>query len=497
MPWPEAGQWPNSNVIGVDPELRDPKHGDFRPREGSPAEAYGCQTFAVSPHDPVSPTGRSEPRRRAWSSSGSADGGSDMVRSSVTVGGAIDVDTLWNADTVRVVSDVTVENGVTLEVAAGVRVEFQDHYELAVQGRLLAAGSAGAPIVFTTDEPELFRADTTAVGCWAGIRFDWTPAANDESRLEFCVLEYAKGIGEEPWGGALSATGFSDLVVRNTVFRHCLAERGGAAFFSHQAAPTLSGCLFEENAAFLYGSAVYSHYAYPLLAECTVVGNEILSGSLYDATGSVHNHISKTRVTGSIVRGNVNAYFEPTELHESKAYYTTNSNVEFWTGGFGTIDEDPDFVGFGPNPYAILDGSPCEDSGPSDTTGLRLPPVDLSGQPRRTGLGVDMGCYEGDADTGVGHTPADRPGIACAPNPFRDRVELSLPVPEAGDVFVRLYSVDGRLVRTLHHGPARSGRLDLVWNGLDDSGRAVASGVYFARASGSVRETTGKVVLLR
>ena len=492
-PWSEAGDWPNDNIIGADPELRDPKHGDYRPREGSPAEAYGCRTFssrratAVAVVSDAMPPGG--PR--------SASFGAAEPRSSMSAGGSITADTVWDADTVRVTSNVSIADGVTLEVAAGTRVEFQDHFGLDVQGRLLAVGTAASPVVFTTDEPQLFRTDTTAVGCWAGVRFEWTPAANAESRLEHCVLEYAKGLGDEPWGGALSVTGFSDLVVRNTVFRHCVAERGGAAFFSHHASPVLVGCLFQENAAFLYGSAVYSHYAYPLLAECTIVANEILSGDAYDATGSVHNHISKTRVAGSIVCGNGSPYYEPTELHESKPYYTTDSNVEFWTGGFGTIDEDPWFVGFGPHPYSLLEGSPCEDTGPADTTGLRLPPHDLAGRPRVSGTRADMGCYEGDADTGVGDAPVARSGIACAPNPFRDRALLSLSLAEAGPVTVRLYAVDGRLVRTLHDAPELSGRLELVWDGLDGSGRPAVSGVYFVRATGAAGGATGRFVLLR
>jgi hypothetical protein len=470
-------------VIGDDPELRDPKHGDYRPREGSPAEAYGCQTFTLASASAAPQPGTTAVRER--------------TRSSITAGGAITSDTVWDADTVHVVSDVTVENGVTLEIASGTRVEFDDYYELDIGGRLLAVGTDEAPIVLTSDEPELFRTDTTAAGCWAGIRFEWTPAANGESRLEHCVLEYAKGLGSEPWGGALSVTGFSDLVVRNTVFRQCLAERGGAAFVSHQAAPDFVGCLFEENAAFLYGSAVYSHYAYPRLTACTVVANGILSGDAYDATGSVHNHISKTVTTGSIVRDNECPYFIPVELHEAKSYYTTYSNVRFWSGGEGTIDEPADFVGFGPHPYAILDGSPCEDAGPADTTALRLPLLDISGAPRFLGSRIDMGCYEGDADTGVGPTPPDLPGISCVPNPFRDRSELRLSLPAAGSVAVRIYGVDGRLVRTLHDGPAAAGPLELTWNGRTNDGAKVPSGVYFVRATGAVPESTGRIVLIR
>jgi len=490
-PWSEAGDWPNSNVIGVDPELRDPKHGDYRPRDGSPAEAYGCRVFPSSGSGSFVPAARDLAAARPLTTHRA--GG----RSSATVGGVVDADTVWDADTVRVMCDVVVEDGVTLEVAAGTRVEFQGCFGLDVHGRLLAVGAPTEPVVFTTDEPDLYHPDTTAVGCWAGIRFDWTPAANGLSRLEHCVLEYAKALGDEPWGGALSTTGFSGLVVRNTVVRRCWAERGGAVFVSHHAAPVFVGCLFEDNAAHLYGSVAYSHYAYPRFVSCTMVGNSILSGNAYDATGAVHNHIAKSRTVGCIVRDNPNPYYEPTELHEAKAYYTTYSNVEAWSGGVGMLDTEPDFVRFGPHPYAILSGSPCENAGPPDTSGLWLPAVDLSGAPRIDAGRIDMGCYEGDADTGVGEPPPDRPRIVCAPNPFFERVELFLDAPQPGAASVRVYSVDGRLVRTVLEGRVDAGPVRLSWDGSTDNGRPAASGIYFVRAAGAVGQRTGRIALLR
>ncbi len=156
----------------------------------------------------------------------------DAGRSSIEVSGAIAFDTLWDADTVRVVGNVAVDDGVTLTVAPGTRIEFADFYRLTVLGRLLAVGTVGDPIVFTTDEPE------ASTGCWNGIRFPWTSSINEESRLEHCVIEFSKALGGEPWGGALSVIGFSKLLVRNSIFRNNVADYGGAIFCSHHAAPT-------------------------------------------------------------------------------------------------------------------------------------------------------------------------------------------------------------------------------------------------------------------
>ena len=47
---------------------------------------------------------------------------------------------------------------------------------------------------------------------------------------------------------------------------------------------------------------------------------------------------------------------------------------------------------------------------------------------------------------------------------------------------MKVYDVQGRLVRTLVDGNLAAGRHELRWNGVDDTGRAVPSGVYVVRA---------------
>jgi len=77
-----------------------------------------------------------------------------------------------------------------------------------------------------------------------------------------------------------------------------------------------------------------------------------------------------------------------------------------------------------------------------------------------------------------------------APNPFNPTTTLTCALPGTGPVRLRIYDVGGRLVRQLIADETLpAGRHDVVWNGRDDSGRAVASGSYYARleAGGAVR----------
>jgi hypothetical protein len=84
------------------------------------------------------------------------------------------------------------------------------------------------------------------------------------------------------------------------------------------------------------------------------------------------------------------------------------------------------------------------------------------------------------------------------PNPFASSTSIAYSVATSGRVTLRVFDVKGRRVRTLVDGRVLGGRESVLrWDGKDDAGRGVASGVYFcALTSGPVTETK-RVVLLR
>jgi len=420
-------------------------------------------------------------------------------RAGLDVSGQVLEDTVWAADTVRVVGPLEVVNGVTLGIDAGVRVEFQGFHDLTVEGRVLAMGTATEPVVFTSSDPAAFLPDSSSVGAWGGIRFDWSSSGNERSVFEHCVFECAKGLGSECVGGALTVTGFSKLLVRNSLFRSNAAVYGGAVGCTQQAAPEFVGCLFEGNSAFETGSAFYSEYSYPRLVACTLADNTVLNAEPFDPAGVVHNHIAKTSVASSIVRENESSYFIDTQMVEAKPYYVTYSNVEDLSEGIGNIDADALFVGHGASPYAILPGSPCEDAGEPDTLGMGLASCDLAGEPRVTGGRLDMGAYEGAGATGVdGGSARPALALACLGNPATGRPVVALTSPAAAYVRVDVFDAAGRHVSTMASGRVPAGSTEIVWDGRSDNGRGAANGVYFIRAeSDSGERAMAKVVLLR
>ena len=74
--------------------------------------------------------------------------------------------------------------------------------------------------------------------------------------------------------------------------------------------------------------------------------------------------------------------------------------------------------------------------------------------------------------------------VAAYPNPFNPQTSIAYTTRAAGRVTMNVYSVDGRLVRTLKQDEyADSGTHEVSWNGLDNVGRRVPSGVYFVKAT--------------
>jgi hypothetical protein len=82
--------------------------------------------------------------------------------------------------------------------------------------------------------------------------------------------------------------------------------------------------------------------------------------------------------------------------------------------------------------------------------------------------------------------PAPGPaGVALSaawPSPARGTVRWTLSLPSAGEAQVEVLDLQGRVTRVLHAGPLPAGTHTLQWDGRDAQGRAVAAGVWFARA---------------
>jgi hypothetical protein len=84
------------------------------------------------------------------------------------------------------------------------------------------------------------------------------------------------------------------------------------------------------------------------------------------------------------------------------------------------------------------------------------------------------------------------------PNPFNPQTEIHFRLPRAGRVDLDIHDARGRLVRRLiSGGQYESGPGVAVWDGTDDTGRALPSGLYLARIRSGGFSALNKLTLLR
>jgi hypothetical protein len=175
----------------------------------------------------------------------------------------------------------------------------------------------------------------------------------------------------------------------------------------------------------------------------------------------------------------------------------------FRSSAFNTSIEILDFVCWGVNPHSSRKGQAeavGKWSGP-------CPGVLTNGAIHRK-IGT-KGTTAADYDVSAAPSPMnctpDPTGVpprlpvatlASYPNPFTSatQIEVSLTAPDG--VVLSVYSVDGRRIRSLGYRALPAGESRVVWDGTDDAGGRVASGIYLVQVEGRAR-AVARVTLVR
>ena len=83
------------------------------------------------------------------------------------------------------------------------------------------------------------------------------------------------------------------------------------------------------------------------------------------------------------------------------------------------------------------------------------------------------------------------------PNPFNPVTTIRFDVKERGHVSLKIYNVAGQLVKTLVDETRDASSYSILWDGTNNLGAKVASGIYFYRLVAGDFEQTKKMVLIR
>jgi immune inhibitor A len=120
--------------------------------------------------------------------------------------------------------------------------------------------------------------------------------------------------------------------------------------------------------------------------------------------------------------------------------------------------------------------------------------AERSGEPSATAGPVRVGV---PATVGDGAPPRALALSPVAPNPFSGTARFSVSLDRDDRFVVRVYRSDGSLVRTLADSPGRTQDYPFAWDGTDDRGRPVGTGIYFVELRSGTRVRTQKAVLVR
>jgi hypothetical protein len=177
---------------------------------------------------------------------------------------------------------------------------------------------------------------------------------------------------------------------------------------------------------------------------------------------------------------------------------TNNNGTVNWLEG--NLDDDPLFVGTGDHPFMLQDLSPCVNAGIPDTTGMNLPEFDLAGNPRVYGGRIDMGAYENQnviVSTDEDLIPLITRLNQNYPNPFNPTTTINYSLKENSKVSLNIYNIKGQKVKQLVNEMLESGNHTVIWNGKDNYGKFVSSGIYFYKLKTGNYEKVKKMILLR
>jgi hypothetical protein len=83
------------------------------------------------------------------------------------------------------------------------------------------------------------------------------------------------------------------------------------------------------------------------------------------------------------------------------------------------------------------------------------------------------------------------------PNPFSQQTIINYQISKPGMVSLKVYNIQGQLVRMLDNGYRISGRYEVKWDGRDEQGQAAGNGVYFCKLNSNGQSQSKKIILMR
>jgi len=449
--------------------------------------------------------------------------------------------TIWDVDTVYVENNIQVFGNVTLQIYPGTVVIF-NNCRISIYGSLVAIGELDNEITFTGDQ------------FWKGITINSLDHAleikhciiknvrnqaalvlnnNPTTFIEYCEFsnnrhtdypsnviinstntiftncifannisyghEIANGQFYEPGKEAVIKCTDSELVILNSIFEDNLSEMGSEGYSKilgfHNSDVHIINSLFFDN----IGDHIIEGYPSSSISLCNSTMGDNQGGICFNGDIEITNSILWNDDEVFIISSSGIAVVHYSNIRGGQNAFGQNINL-FWMEG--NIDSYPLFINPEYGNYHFYPNSPCINAGTPDTTGLNLPEYDLEGNPRIYDDIIDMGCYEWDGTLiNKDELVISNNKLSNHPNPFNPTTEIRFQISDFSGIDsakLTIYNSRGQKVKSFDFAQDDVQRLNsVIWNGSDDSGKPVSSGVYLYKLSVGKKSLQKKMLLLK
>lgn len=305
---------------------------------------------------------------------------------------------------------------------------------------------------------------------WGGVI--WAQEADIE--LIGCRFESCGAFPDGYGGGGVGYFESSTVTANDCIFIDNDGYHGGAIYCT-AATAEFNRCVFVDNRA-VWGTSIYCRDGTALtLHACTFYGGDGLSASDFGHTICLPEGTGGgTTITNTIVAfselGSAIHCGSPTAPTLECCDLYGNAGGD-WTGfiaeqfGYTNISLDPAFCDPMDGDFQLWNYSPCVQA--------------LCGRIGAYGVG----CHDfTSSDEPAGEDAIALTALQAEPFGAGARIAFTVPAASAGlPVKLGIYSVDGRLIRTLLETALPAGEQVINWNGASDAGSLAEDGIYFCR----------------
>ncbi len=163
-----------------------------------------------------------------------------------------------------------------------------------------------------------------------------------------------------------------------------------------------------------------------------------------------------------------------------EARVTPNGTQDFWNSQLALLDSDGD----GKTNGQEL-GDPNGSWRPGQPNPGILSAVTNPGDPLSTGVEDAI------------EVPTNYRLLSNYPNPFNPTTKIAFEIPQSENVSLKIYNINGELIRTVTNETLPAGHFEKVWDGKNDFGTEVSSGIYIYRLTAGNFDRSARMVLMK